>query len=320
MSVMLAQQYLSEEAQTLRQQYQIDAGTTFELRLELETPLMISAFKSDVPVPGLPNLDGILQFAAFYWCVRNATAKYPKLATDFLWQVNDAIRGSGWIDFPVPLSQIPIRQSGKGRSNYLYDCSVGLPVDGTSHSVFYPVGSEFLNERGEQLLQVIDNVPLRRRLAEPTRMHKAVQLGKKLDTSRGAYKALDNRMYNSVITEYWFAFRGDASWVKRLLEAMRSDEIGIGKKSSLGYGQIRQIAVSKGAGAMVTLSHRLSVTQAQSLDIDPATPVIALLKNIPTDELYRWGAEPTATNKELLSIENVRILSIIPQLAGYVPP
>lgn len=321
MSVALAQQYLEEEAQALRRQYQIDSQKTFELRLEFETPLMVSAFKADVPVPGLPNLDGILQFASFYWCVRHATGNYPELATDYLWQVNYALKGRNWIDFPIPLRRLQIGQAGAGRPHYLYDCSVGLPVDGTPRSIFYPMGSEFLNERGERLRRVIDSIPLRRRIIDPAKSYVAVELmGQKLDTSRGAYKALDNRMYNSTVTEYGFIFRGDPIWIERLLETMRSDGVGIGKKSSLGYGQIRQIMVMPSVAERSTLGYKLSPAQAGALNVNPTTPVITLLKNVPSDELFRWSADPVTDREQFLAAKQVKILSIIPQLAGYIPP
>jgi len=146
----------------------------------------------------------------------------------------------------------------------------------------------------------------------------------KLDTSRGAYKALDNRMYNSALTEYHFYFRGDPDQVQQLLETLQQDGVGIGKKSSLGYGQIQNVAIapsSQPAGRVATFGYRLSDGQKAALGVDPATPAIVLIKNVPTDELFRrCTPPPPPDNPGLFTSAAIRVLSLIPALAGYAPP
>lgn len=321
MTVATAQKHLAEKAELLRGGYHIDTQTVFELRLELATPLMISESKADIPVPGLPNLDGILQFAAFYWCVREATADHPELSGDYLWQVNEALRtpDRNWIDFPIPLREISIRNTGTGKSRCLYDCSVGLPVAPESGAIVYPIGNDFLDAQGGRFKRVVDNIPLRRRSVEPRHCHKQIDLTAQFDPKRGAHKALDNRMYNLITDEYRFYFRGDQDWVNRLLGAMKGDEVGIGKKSSLGYGQIKQIHICP-APVNATLGCSLTQKQKETLNVPSATRSITLLKNIPTDELFRWCATSDSNNQVLLGDEAPKILSIVPVLAGYAPP
>jgi hypothetical protein len=322
MAVATAQKHLAEKAGLLRGGYHVDTQTIFELRLELATPLMISESKADIPVPGLPNLDGILQFAAFYWCVGEATADHPELSGDYLWQVNEALRtpDRNWIDFPIPLREISIRNTGIGKSRRLYDCSVGLPVDPESGAIVYPIGNDLLDAQGERFKRVVDNIPLRRRSVDPRHCHKQIALTAQFDPKRGAHKALDNRMYNLVTNEYRFYFRGDQDWVDRLLGVMRDDEIGIGKKSSLGYGQIKRTHIYPAPRVKATLGHSLTEAQKKTLNVSSATRSIALLKNIPTDELFRWCATSDSNNQTLLGDEAPKILSIVPMLAGYTPP
>jgi hypothetical protein len=336
MDFQTAQEHLKAEANHLKKQFAPDSSpvynTVHELRLKLATPLMISQFKTNIPVPGLPNLDGILQYAAFYTCARNAAQQHPELATHYLWQVNEALHGRNWIPFPVPLGEVPIQHAGVGQARSLYDCSVGLPVDATTGRVCYPIGSEFWDDQGEKLERVVDTIPLRRRLVEPRLAHKPIHLTDKLDTSRGAHKALDNRMYNSALTEYHFYFRGDPFWVRQLLETLRQDGVGIGKKSSLGYGQIQEVTPptsSQPADQLATFGHWLSPGQKRALGVELDTPAIALIKNVPTDELFRRCTPPPATdnqrlfasaNKRLFASASIRVLSLVPALAGYAPP
>lgn len=315
------QEYLRFEADQLQHQFGQYSTEVYELRIKLTTPLMISRFKTDVPVPGLPNLDGILQYAAFYTCAKSVAQQHPELATDCLWQVNDALRGRNWIHFPIPTVEVPIQNAGVGQTKYLYDCSVGLPIDPMTGRVCYPLASEFWDDQGVRLKHVVDTIPLRRRVTEPRLAHRPIQLTSKLDTSRGAQKALDNRMYNSTLTEYCFRFRGDPDWVKRLLDTLKTDGIGIGKKSSLGYGQIQAITPPVSTGIPATLGHRLTDAQKLALSIDSATPAIVLIKNLPTDELFRYATlSQGSSNTQLFGSAKIRVLSLHPGLAGYTPP
>ena len=281
---------------------------------------MISRYKTDVPVPGLPNLDGMLQYAAFYWCARACAVEHPDLATHYLWQVNEAFEGHGWIDFPVPLRSVTIDHPGTGTAQRLYDCSVGLPVDPLHQETCYPVGSELLRESGEPLRRVVDSIPLRRRVPLPQETYKSLRLTRQLDTSRGATKALDNRMYTLVVNAYRFLFRGDATWVRRLLERLQADGVGVGKKAALGYGRIAAVRVGPaGADFSATLGYSLTENQKRALGVDVSTSVITLLKNIPSDVLFGWCANGRY-NTELLGSSSVKVLSIIPVLGGYTPP
>lgn len=311
--------HLRSLADQLRQQYQIDNQNIYELSLELATPLIIAEAKADIPTPGLPNLDGILQFAAFYWCVREATAAHPELAQEYLWQVNQALREPpNWIDFPLPLRRIPIRNRGTGASDHMYDCSVGLPVDPATDETVYPVGDDFLDRRGRRFRRIVDHIPLRRRSVSPEQCHKPIRLTARLDPTRGDHKALDNRIYYLVTTKYRFFFRGDPHWVDRLLRMMRDDGVGIGKKSSLGYGQIREIQISA-ASVPATLGWLLTDSQRNALNVPEGTVSIALLKNIPIDELFRW-CNTDFPDDTLLGHRRPRILSFVPVLGGYTPP
>jgi len=320
MSIALAQEHLRAKAEALRAEFDLPNDQVHLLELEFHTPLMISRYKTDVPVPGLPNLDGILQYAAFYWCARACAAEHPELATHYLWQVNEAFEGRGWIDFPVPLRSVTIDHPGTGTAQRLYDCSVGLPVDPSSGMTCYPVGSELLRQDGSQLKRIIDSLPLRRRVPRPQEVYKPIRLTHGLDTSRGATKALDNRMYTLVVNAYRFLFRGDATWVHRLLERLQADGVGVGKKAALGYGRIADVRISPaGADFSATLGYPLTERQMRTLGMDVGTSVITLLKNIPSDVLFRWCADGKY-NAELLGSSNVKVLSIIPVLSGYTPP
>ena len=320
MSFTLAQEHLQAQAEKLRAEFDRNDGRIYLLEIEFHTPLMISRYKTDVPLPGLPNLDGILQYAAFYWCAQACAVEHPDLVTHYLWQVNEAFEGRGWIDFPVPLRSVTIDHPGTRIPQRLYDCSVGLPVDPISGGTCYPVGDRLLREGGAPLKQVIDNIPLRRRVPHPAVVYKPVSLSRQLDTGRGPIKALNNRMYTLVVDGYRFLFRGDAGWVERLLKRLQDDGVGVGKKASLGYGRIAAVRVSQaGDGFKATMGHPLSRAQKQTLGVDVSIPVITLLKNVPSDVLFGWCADG-GQNEILLGSPSVKVLSLMPVLAGYTPP
>lgn len=320
MSTAVAQEHLRDEANRLREEFDLSDSRIFLLEMEFHTPLVISRHKTNVPVPGLPSLDGILQYAAFYWCARSCAAEHPNLATQYLWQVNEAFEGEGWIDFPVPLQSVSIDHPGTGATRELYDCSVGLPVDPLEGETCYPVGSQLLSENGEPLKQVVDNIPLRRRVPHPQEVYKPVRLKGRLDPSRGATKSLDNRMYTLVVGAYRFRFRGDVHWVRRLLERLQADGVGVGKKASLGYGSIAAVRASPaGTACSATLGHSLTEGQKSALGVDANTSVTTLLKSVPSDVLFGWCADGQH-NEKLLGSSKVQVLSIIPVLGGYTPP
>jgi hypothetical protein len=320
MSITLAQEHLQAKAAELGAEFSLDDDQVHLLELELHTPLMISRYKADVPIPGLPNLDGMLQYAAFYWCARACAVQHPDMATYYLWQVNNAFEGNGWIDFPVPLCSVTIEHPGTSVAQRLYDCSVGMPVDPSSGVTCYPVGNDLLKQDGSQFKRVTDDIPLRRRVPHPQEVYKPIHLTRQLDTSRGAMKALDNRMYTLIVNTYRFFFRGDADWVHCLLVQMQADGLGVGKKTALGYGRIAAIRVSLAkVDSNATLGYSLSSEQKQTLGVDTDTCVITLLKNIPSDVLFGWciGGQ---CHEPFLGSSSVKVLSLIPALAGYTPP
>ena len=318
MSIARAQEHLRTKAAKLSAEFNLSDNRMHLLELEFHTPLMISRYKTDVPVPGLPNLDGILQYAAFYWCARGCAIEHPDMTPDYLLQVNQALEGRGWIDFPVPIRSITISHPGTREQQRLCDCSVGLPVDPSTGETCYPVSGGLLCQNGQKLKRVVDNLPLRRRVSHPQRDYKPIALTRRLDTARGATKALDNRMYTLVVDTYRFLFRGDAHWVHCLLDRLREDGVGVGKKTSLGYGRIKDVRI-KLSQAGATLGHPLNDAQKQALKTSPNTNIITLLKNIPSDVLFGWCADGQDYTR-LLGSSTVKILSIIPVLAGYAPP
>lgn len=320
MSATLAQEHLRVKATELRTEFNPDDDQIHLLELELYTPLMISRYKTNVPVPGLPNLDGMLQYASFYWCAHACAREHPEMATHYLWQVNDALEGHGWIDFPVPLRSLTVDHPGADIGKTLYDCSVGLPVDPLSRATCYPVGNELLKQDGSRFKRTVDSIPLRRRVPHPEEVYKPIRLTRQLDTGRGATKALDNRIYTLVVNAYRFLFRGDGEWVCRLLKRLQADGVGVGKKAALGYGRISDVRVSPaGVNCKATFGYSLNNEQKKTLGADVNTHVITLLRNVPSDVLFGWCAGGQH-NESLLGSSEVKVLSLIPVLAGYTPP
>ncbi len=255
--------------------YNTGDDTVYELRLHLRTPGIFALYKADIPAPGLPMLDGFLQFVAFRQAMAQVIRTSPELTNDLLWQWNRALRDSRyWIDFPIP-----IRQETLNSGITIYDCSVGLPVT-ESGDVLYPAGAFFVSngnlvtypseERGPA-----DHIALRRRSVEP--IYRPIGLTGKLDVSSGGTKALDNRIYHTLTRKYVFYFRGDPNGVQALLDFAIRQEIGIGKKTSLGYGRIAGFELRPTAHT-ATLGHPVSL---------PGMNRIALLKNVPYQELQR---------------------------------
>ena len=136
----------------------------YELRLNLATPAVTTAEKSNAPVIGLPTLDGFLSYVAFRAALGNALNANPELSQQLLWQWNIALRHQEmWIDFELPLRKIPLTGLKP-----LYDCSVGLPVD-VNGDVLIPVGAFFTSNSQQFKVypEVVDSIPLRRRVSEP---------------------------------------------------------------------------------------------------------------------------------------------------------
>jgi len=258
--------------------YNLTDLTVYELRLCLRTPGIFSLYKADIPVAGLPMLDGFLKFLAFRKALAEAMQKQPGLGNELLWQWNVALRDpERWIEFPIPIREEILNNSA---GIVIYDCSVGLPVtqDG---DILYPAGAFFAcggnlvtypsEEKGPA-----DQVALRRRSVEP--IYRPVELTvKKFSTQSGPAKALDNRIYYALTREYVFYFRGDKGGVERLLKFAIRHNIGIGKKTTLGYGRIAGFKIQS-PNLTATLGHNLNI-----LGMDQ----IALLKNVPYLEMQR---------------------------------
>lgn len=260
--------------------------TVYELRLYLRTPGIFALYKADVPSPGLPMLDGFLKFVAFRRAMESVVQTQPDLTNDLLWLWNLSLREDRWwIDFPIP-----IREETLNGGIRVYDCSVGLPVN-ASGQILYPAGGFFAC--GGNLVSYpseehgpADSLPLRRRSVEP--FYRPFSLTSELRTQSGGTRALDHRVYFSLSREYVFYFRGDPQAVEAWLNFATQHRIGIGKKTTLGYGQI--------AGFRIQATH-LPSTLGQPIGL-PGISYIALLKNIPYGELQRRTfPEPSSTGR-----------------------
>ncbi|MFQ6100058.1 MAG: hypothetical protein ACE5OS_02330 [Anaerolineae bacterium] len=268
-----AWQLLNDTARAVS--YDLSDDTVYELRLRLQTPGIFALYKADIPAPGLPMLDGFLKFVAFQQAMDQVMRKRPDLTNDLLWQWNLALRDTRyWIDFCIP-----IRQETLNSGIVLYDCSVGLPVT-PEDDVLYPTGAFFacggnLTTYPSEEKGPADQIALRRRSVEP--VYRPFELTGKLNPQSGSRKALDNRIYYALTQEYTFYFRGDKDGVRQLLHFALQQGVGIGKKTSLGYGRIAQLEIQP-ANQCVTLGHDIGL---------PGVPRIALLKNVPYQELQR---------------------------------
>lgn len=256
--------------------YNLTDLTVYKLYLRLHTPAIFSLYKADIPVAGLPMLDGFLKFLAFRWALAEVMQTRPELGNELLWQWNVALRDQRWwIKFPIP-----IQKESLSADVALYDCSIGLPVtqDG---DVLYPAGAFFacggnLVSYPSETKGPADQIALRRRSVEP--IYRPIELTvKKLDTQSGSTKALDNRIYHTLTREYAFYFRGDKGGVEQLLNFAIQHDIGIGKKTTLGYGRIIGFKIQP-TSFTATLGHELSI---------PGMPQVALLKNVPYQEVRR---------------------------------
>jgi hypothetical protein len=256
--------------------YKVKQDPIYELRLRLRTPAIFSLYKADIPVAGLPTLDGFLKFLAFRQAVVEVTHSRPEWGNELLWQWNVALRDQErWIEFPIP-----VRDEKLNDDIVIYDCSIGLPLT-QSGDVLRPAGAFYackgnLVSYPSEEHGPADKIALRRRSVEP--IHRPVDLRvKELNAQSGATKALDNRIYHALTREYVFYFRGDKDGVEELLSFALQRRIGIGKKTTLGYGRIADFEI-RPANLRATLGHDLNI---------PGMPQIALLKNIPYQEMQR---------------------------------
>ena len=125
--------------------------------------------------------------------------------------------------------------------------------------------------------EVVDSIPLRRRVSEP--FGRPIRLKSKLNTGGGSTKALDNRLYFPLTKSYIFFFRGDKIGVERLLNFAFKEHIGLGKKTTLGYGQIASFEVSERPGITATWTKPLSAPFHSN-------DRLALIKDLPYDRVF----------------------------------
>jgi hypothetical protein len=206
-----------------------------------------------------------------------------------------------WIDFKLPIREVMLNNVA------IYDCSVGLPI--INGQLLIPAGAFFVEQslNFKQYPEFVDSIPLRRRVVEP--MGKRLALNTSLNVSSGKNKALNNRMYYALTSEYLFYFRGDVAGVTRLLNFARDENIGIGKKTSLGYGQI----------ASFTLQiHKISDAATLALPVLGGSQR-ALLKAIPYQPLLSQR-EQGIENKLLLGCERFRLGNALETIGSYRPP
>ena len=315
-----AWQALKDAADAVR--YSLTDSTIYELRLRLRTPGIFALYKADIPAPGLPMLDGFLKFLAFRCAMAEVMTNHPELSNELLWQWNVALRDQArWIDFPIPIQKEKLSSDVT-----LFDCSVGLPVTG-SGDVLYPAGAFFSNGGDfftypSENTGPADQIALRRRSVEP--LYRPLELSGKLKTSSGSTKALDNRIYYTLTREYAFYFRGDKAGIKLLLDFALRHGIGLGKKTTLGYGQLADFDISP--------TNRVA-TLVQPLDIQGLN-YLALLKNVPQAEMKRRCLQKEGDwvplgllqprewqqNQQLFGAEEVSLASPIETYDRYQPP
>ena len=280
----------------------------YELRLNLATPAVITADKANAPIVGLPTLDGFLSYTAFRAALSNVLHTNPELSKRLLWQWNIALRHQEmWIDFQLPLRAIPLTGGPS-----LFDCSVGLPIDGDG-TILIPVGGLF-TPNGSDLASyptVVDSLPLRRRVSEP--FGRPIRLKGKLNKSSGSTKSLDNRLYFPLTQSYVFFFRGDKDGVERLLEFAIDERIGLGKKTTLGYGQIASFEVTLRADIRATWAKPLSGPLFGSNKL-------ALIKNLPYDRVFARREIQDTRNQEFFGCDRFALVATNETFGAYRPP
>lgn len=276
----------------------------YELRLNLATPAATTAEKANAPVIGLPTLDGFLSYVAFRTALNEAMLANPELSKRLIWQWNTALRNSdSWIDFQLPLRTILLPDSSS-----LFDCSIGLPLDESGDELI-PAGAFFV-QNGRDLVtypEVVDSIPLRRRVSEP--FGRPISLKWKLKASEGSTKALDNRLYFPLTTSYLFLFRGDKAGMERLLNFALDNRIGIGKKTTLGYGQIASFTVNPRPDVVATWAYPVLGNEQW-----------ALIKSLPFDYVYDSRQSPNQSNLELFGCQKFAFIAAIETHGTYQPP
>lgn len=276
----------------------------YELRLNLATPAATTTEKANTPVVGLPTLDGFLSFVAFRAALNETIQTSPGLSKRLIWQWNTALRNAdSWINFPLPLRAISLPNSSS-----LFDCSIGLPVD-QYENMLIPAGAFFVRNGNDLVTypEAVDSIPLRRRVSEP--FGRPISLTRKLVTSEGTTKALDNRLYFPLTRSYSFFFRGDKVGVERLLNFAIENRIGIGKKTSLGYGQI----------VSFTINHRPDIAATWAYPV-LGDGQLALIKSLPFERVYARRQSTDRNNLELFGCQKFVLIAVVETHGTYRPP
>lgn len=280
------------------------AQDVYELRLELATPSVTTAEKANAPAIGLPTLDGFLSYIAFQAALNEAVQANPHLSKKLIWQWNSALRNpASWIDFQLPLRTISLPDLLA-----LFDCSIGLPID-TDGRMLIPAGAFFVRNDHDLITypEVIDSIPLRRRVSEP--FGRLISLKTRLKTSEGATKALDNRLYFPLTASYLFFFRGDKAGTERLLNYAIDNHIGIGKKTTLGYGQISSFCLNPRPDIRATWAYPVL-----------GNDQLAFIKSLPFDYVYARRQLADSNSVGLFGCEKFALIAAIETHGTYRPP
>jgi hypothetical protein len=280
------------------------ANDVYELRLTLASPAITTAEKSNSPPIGLPTLDGFLSYVAFHVALTTALQTQPELSQRLIWQWNVALRNpQAWIEFSLPLREVVLPNN-----RFLFDCSVGIPLDDKDQPLI-PAGGYAIQD-GENFVTypaVVDSLPLRRRVVEP--YGRPISLKTALNTSDGKNKLLDNRLYFPLITRYLFLFRGDVAGVEEFLKHAIEKNIGLGKKTSLGFGQISSFAIQK-SGSPVTFAYPIRQNLGDGTEM-------ALIKSLPFDYAMR---QRELADRLLFGCEQFAVVGAIETHGAYRPP
>lgn len=276
----------------------------YELRLNLATPAAITAEKANAPAVGLPTLDGFLSYVAFRAALSSALRAKPEYSKRLIWQWNNALHDPNmWINFSLPLRAISLPDLPS-----LFDCSIGIPVD-KDGNILVPAGAFFVRNQNDLITypDIVDSIPLRRRVSEP--LGQPVYLKRKLVTSEGTTKALDNRLYFPLTSSYTFFFRGDKIGVECLLDFALKEDIGLGKKTTLGYGQIASFKIVERHDLTATWTHPI-LENSQ----------LALIKSLPYDRVFARRGIPDSHNEKLFGCKKFALIAAIETLGTYRPP
>jgi hypothetical protein len=138
-------------------------------------------------------------------------------------------------------------------------------------------------------------------------------LKRELETAEGSNKALDNRLYFPLTTSYTFYFRGDRNGVERLLNYALRERIGLGKKTTLGHGQIAQFEINIAQNTNTTFTS--SILHNSQLSLIKSLPYDYILRVRNTQDLLQQ-----AENQRLFGCKQFSLVAVIEVLGAYRPP